>query len=288
MSVSERTSRGGMLTSLRLTTWFAALTILAWGVPVMAGSPLSPRNVHQNTAPHAAPESKPQLRLVQSEFPQGDPFESPQDTEPQPQLKLSDPLEPWNRGMFWVNDKAYFYALKPMAQGYRTVMPERGLTSVRNFFQNLDEPANFVNSLLQARFRDAGASLGRFVVNTTLGVGGFFDPASVYIQPVDRRFDQTFAKWGAPPGIYLVWPFIGPSSVRGTVGYVAGQYAYPVNYIEGEDDTEVSIGISVFRNVNEVSFRIGQYEDLKRSALDPYTALKNVYEQRIQKYSSDS
>ena len=90
--------------------------------------------------------------------------------------EIADPIEPFNRAMFWFNDKLYFYALKPAARVYR-VVPEPARTSVSNFFSNVATPVRFVNSLLQLKVKDAGTELGRFVVNSTVGILGLFDPA---------------------------------------------------------------------------------------------------------------
>lgn len=215
-----------------------------------------------------------------------DPFAT-EDTDDVPVATIPDPLESWNRGMFWVNDKLILYGLRPAARGYRTVFPRAVRQSLRNVFNNLGEPTHVLNALLQGRPAEAGRATGRFVLNSTFGVGGLFDPAGDHLEPVDRGFDQTFAKWGTPTGLYLVWPLIGPSSARGTVAYTAGIYTDPLAYVEGEDSLEASAGLFVLRTVNDYSFRIGEYKSMKKHALDPYVSLKNLYEQNLHQRRRD-
>lgn len=209
-----------------------------------------------------------------------DPFAA-EDTDAVEPTPIPDPLESWNRGMFWVNDKLFLYGLRPVARGYRFVVPRILRQSFRNVFSNLGEPTHVLNALLQGRPSEAGRATGRFVLNSTFGVGGLLDPAGDHLEPVDRGFDQTFSKWGIAPGLYLVWPLIGPSSARGTVAYTAGIYTDPLAYVEGEDSLEASAGLFVFRTVNDYSFRIGEYQSMKKHALDPYVSLKNLYEQNL-------
>lgn len=231
------------------------------------------------------------LRLAQTNrdtSPRRDPFArdpfADGDTSARPE-PIWDPLEPWNRGVFWVNDKIILYGLRPTARGYRFVVPRPVRQSVSNVFGNLQEPTHLVNALLQARPAEAGRAGGRLVINTTVGLGGLFDPAGYYLQPVDRGFDQTFSKWGVSPGLYLVWPLVGPSSARGSVASFAGWYTDPLFYVEGEDDTLITTGLYGLRTVNDYSFRIGEYKSMKEHAVDPYLSMKNLYEQQIRKRS---
>ncbi|MGA7103755.1 MAG: VacJ family lipoprotein [Candidatus Deferrimicrobiaceae bacterium] len=197
-------------------------------------------------------------------------------------LFLPDPLEPVNRALFVFNDKAYFWVMKPVAQGYRAVVPEVMRISVRNFFSNLAMPIRFVNNLLQGKIRNSGVELLRFALNTTAGIGGLFDPAKddFRLLPRDEDLGQTFGKYGFGHGLYIVLPVLGPSSLRDTVGLAGDSFLDPVNYVE---DTEVIIGAKVLKAENEVSLRIGEYEDLKKSALDPYVAVRDAYSQYREK-----
>jgi phospholipid-binding lipoprotein MlaA len=199
----------------------------------------------------------------------------PQETPPP---ALADPLEPLNRVLFVVNDKAYFWVMKPVAKGYRAVVPEVVRLSVRNFFANIAMPIRVVNNLLQGKIRNSGVELLRFAINTTAGIGGLFDPAKndFHLDPRDEDLGQTFGKYGLGHGLYLVLPILGPSSLRDAAGLAGDFFLDPVNNV---GDTEVLIGAKALKSENEVSLRIGEYEDLTKSALDPYVAVRDAYSQ---------
>ncbi len=190
---------------------------------------------------------------------------------------ISDPLEPVNRAFFSFNDKLYFWALKPAASGYKAVIPEEVRVSIRNFFSNVTTPVRFVNCLLQANFNCAGTEALRFFLNTTVGVAGFFDPSKkdFKIEKTNKDFGQTLGVYGIGTGFYIVWPVLGPSSVRDTIGYVGDLFLDPQNYLI--TNFWINLAVKSYYQVNETSLTIGEYEDLKASALDPYTALKDAY-----------
>jgi len=188
---------------------------------------------------------------------------------------IADPLEPWNRAMFTFNDKLYFWVAKPVARGYSAIIPEWGRVRVRNIFQNITMPIRFVNNLLQLKIRGAGIELFRFVFNTTAGVGGMFDVAkNIDLNAQDADLGQTLGVYGIGNGFYLVWPVLGPSSLRDTVGTVGDYFLDPVSYITPVGS---SIGVRFVDYNNKTSLHIGDYEDMKESALDPYTSFRNAY-----------
>jgi len=192
---------------------------------------------------------------------------------------ISDPLEPFNRAMFQFNDKLYFWVLKPVAQGYKKVVPEAARSSADHFFTNLRFPIRFVSCLLQADFSCAGTELGRFTVNTVWGVGGLLDPASnkdLNIPKKQADLGQTLGVYGLGPGFYIVWPILGPSSARDTAKIVGDTFMYPVNYV---NPWYQWLGIRTYEGVNDTSLRIGDYESLKEAAIDPYVALRDAYAQ---------
>ncbi|HJX16336.1 MAG TPA: VacJ family lipoprotein [Candidatus Deferrimicrobiaceae bacterium] len=205
------------------------------------------------------------------------PTEEPFAEEP-PSPGIADPIEPLNRALFAFNDKAYYWVLKPVARGYRAVVPEGVRLSVRNFFSNIGMPVRFVNNLLQGKVRNSGVELLRFAINTTAGIGGLFDPAKndFHLAPRDEDLGQTFGNFGLRHGLYIVLPLLGPSSLRDAIGLAGDSFLDPVNYVE---DTEVLVGAKAFKAENEVSLRIGEYEDLTKSALDPYVAVRDAYSQ---------
>jgi len=191
-------------------------------------------------------------------------------------VEVADPLEPLNRLMFGVNDVLYFWVAKPCAQTYKAVVPEPARTGVRNFFQNLTTPVRYVNCLLQGKGDSADTELRRFLVNTTVGVLGFGDPArdKYELEPVQEDLGQTLAVHGMDQGFYIVWPLFGPSNVRDSLGMVGDMFLNPVRYVE---PTETSIYISAGKGINEGSFHIGEYEDFKAAALEPYIAMREAY-----------
>ena len=194
---------------------------------------------------------------------------------------VADPLEPFNRGMFWVNDKLYFYLLKPVARAYR-VVPEPARTSVGRAFSNLGAPVRFLNATLQLKFKTAGTELGRFVVNSTVGLLGLFDPANkMGLKKQDEDFGQTLGHYGAGQGFYLVLPVLGPSSLRDGVGRVVDTFADPISspyYVKLKQEEQ--IGLKVFDAENALSLDKDTYEGIKRDSLDPYLFVRNAYLQR--------
>jgi phospholipid-binding lipoprotein MlaA len=193
---------------------------------------------------------------------------------------IADPLEPFNRAMYHFNDTLYFWVLKPVAQGYQKVVPERARVSVRNFFSNLAFPVRFVNCLLQGNFSGASAELGRFTVNTIWGIGGLLDPAAseeIKLSKQDADLGQTLGVYGVGQGFYINWPILGPSSPKDTVGMVGDFFLHPFTYLTTAWDT--SIGIKAYEKVNATSLAIGDYEALKEAAIDPYVAIRDAYVQ---------
>jgi phospholipid-binding lipoprotein MlaA len=194
-------------------------------------------------------------------------------------VEIPDPLEPVNRAVHQFNDKLYFWALKPFAQGYKAVLPEPARIGVKNFFSNLAFPARFLSCLLQADFSGAVTEAGRFTVNTIWGIGGFLDPSSggeLNLQKQDTDLGQTLGVWGVGQGFYIVWPILGPSSPRDTVSIAGDYFLYPVSYISPWYDW---LGVRTYEEVNSTSLRIGDYEALKDAAIDPYIAFRDAYAQ---------
>ena len=188
---------------------------------------------------------------------------------------ISDPLEPVNRVFFRFNDKLYCWFLRPVARGYRAVAPRPVRECVDRAYANVKFPIRFVNNLLEFRFGSAGIETARFAVNTTVGVAGLFDPASRWkLKAQPASFDQTLAFYRLPPGIYLNWPLLGPSSVRGTVGLAGDAVLNPVFYI---DSVWVRAGVSGLERVNATSLQIEKYDAFRSGTLDPYAALRSAY-----------
>jgi len=191
---------------------------------------------------------------------------------------VSDPLEPINRVFFQFNDKLYFWLLKPLATGYKAVTPQSVRVGVRNFFYNVAFPIRFFNCLFQAKFEGAGFEFTRFILNTTVGVAGFLDVATdLDIERYEEDLGQTLGSYGWGSSFYINWPVLGPSSPRDTLGLIGDAFLDPVNYAVPR--TKYNASVKAYDGVNETSLSIGDYEDLKRAALDPYIAVRDAYYQ---------
>jgi len=193
-------------------------------------------------------------------------------------VEVYDPFETFNRGMFWFNDKAYFYVMKPVAKGWRWLAPEPLQLGIRNFFSNLRAPIRFVNAALQGKFRDSGHELTRFGVNTTLGIGGLFDPAKVHFG-IDKKIEdtgQTLAHYGVGAGPYLVLPFLGPSNFRDGAGLLGDFYFSLVPVVFENTAYWVAISGDI---INFLAIDKDTYEGIKKDALDPYLFLRDAYSQ---------
>jgi phospholipid-binding lipoprotein MlaA len=197
-----------------------------------------------------------------------------------PEKLINDPFEPINRGVFWINDKLYFYLLKPVARGYRQVVPRPARVSVGNFFTNLAAPIRASNALLQMKFRDFGTEVYRFVINTTFGLGGLFDPAKSVagVEPAHEDFGQTLGYYGTGHGFYLVLPVVGPSSLRDATGSFVDSFADPLRYADLE--TPEFVAIRLFAATNRLSLDRDTYEGIVRDAIDPYLFIRGAYAQR--------
>ncbi len=203
--------------------------------------------------------------------------------EEEPAITIADPLEPFNRAMYHFNDRLYFWALKPVSQGYGKIVPEFARVSVQNSFYNLRFPVRFLSCLLQADVKSSAQELGRFTINTIWGIGGLLDLASdkkLNLPKKNVDLGQTLGVYGVGHGFYIVWPIVGPSSVRDSVGLVGDYYLYPVSYIQ---PWYTWMAVRGYEMVNYTSLSTGDYESLKEAAIDPYEAIRNAYAQHRQK-----
>ncbi len=197
------------------------------------------------------------------------------------QTQVADPLYYVNYGVYQFNDKMYNWFIEPAANGYKFVVPDEIRSCVGNFFTNLFFPIRFINNLLQGDFRSAGTEAEIFFINTTVGMLGLGQVAqeALDLKIKDEDFGQTLGKYHVGEGIYIVWPFLGPSTLRDTLGMAGDSLFYPLNYL---DAPEIVIGSKVLYSINSTSYRIEDYNTLRKGAIDPYTALKNGYIQQRQ------
>lgn len=190
--------------------------------------------------------------------------------------KVADPLEPFNRAMFILNDKLYFWALKPVAQGYGFVTPDSLQRGIKNFFYNLVFPVRVSNNLFQGKLLNVARETDRFIINTCFGGLGLADLAGRHPELTIPAEDagQTLGKYGIGNGFYIVWPLLGPSTLRDSVGLAVDSRLTPLTYIQ---PLEMTVGARGLDLVNKTSLSIGEYEAIKKSSIDPYTAIKDGY-----------
>ncbi|ABK98190.1 MlaA family lipoprotein [Pelobacter propionicus] len=192
------------------------------------------------------------------------------------EVSIADPIEPLNRLMFKFNDKLYFWALKPAAQGYSFIVPEPARVSVKNFFSNVKMPIRFVNTLLQGKFEGASTELARFCINSTMGLAGFFDVAKSHFElnAYDEDFGQTLGFYGMGGMMYIVWPVMGPSTLRDSVGMAGDSVLNPASYIT---PFGAALGVKVFEVVNKTSLELGTYEDIIAASVEPYIGVRDGF-----------
>ncbi len=198
---------------------------------------------------------------------------------PQPgevEQKVWDPLERSNKKVFYFNDLLYTDVVKPLTVVYEQLPP-----SVRkvfyNGFQNLEDPSRIVNFALQGKPRRAGDELTRFVINSTVGVGGMFDVAdnALGIQDQDADFGETLGTWSVGPGPYLVVPGLGPMDTRDFVGFAVDDVLDPLFWVPGP--FWLTWPADFVKYTGKASDHIDQYEAMKKASLDPYIAMRSAY-----------
>ena len=199
--------------------------------------------------------------------------------------EVFDPLEGYNRVMTNVNDKIYIYAFDPVSKGYAFIVPQPARVGLSNAFDNLKFPIRFVNNLLQLKFDHSIKELGRFMINSTIGVLGLFDVAKAGgVQAYPEDFGQTLGYYGVGSGFHIVLPFFGPSNLRDTLGLTVDSAIAPTTNASLKyqipDNTEKALGLSTLYYVNKNSLHPGEYESLKKDALDVYTFFRDSYEQK--------
>lgn len=190
----------------------------------------------------------------------------------------NDPFEGFNRAVWEFNQGLDFVLLKPLAQGYRFIVPEPGRDAVGNFFLNLSEPINFLNASLQGERDLAGNALARFLINSTFGLGGLFDAAGAFGHPYHREdFGQTLAVWGVGDGGYFMIPIFGPSTVRDALAFPVDIVASPWGFAF---PIELTIPLAGLRAVDQREGFLDQLEELEQASLDFYASVRSIFLQR--------
>jgi phospholipid-binding lipoprotein MlaA len=185
-----------------------------------------------------------------------------------------DPLERINRATFAFNDALDRMVARPVSRAYKAVAPEPVRSSVSNFVANLEYPTTVVNDVLQVKLRDAGSDLVRFLANSTIGIGGLFDPATHFGLPIhDEDFGQTLGRWGVPPGPYLMLPVFGPSDFRDAPSRLVDTYTN-VGHYTGSTKTEYALWL--LRQLDRRTQLLATEEALQQS-FDQYAVVRNAY-----------
>ena len=189
-----------------------------------------------------------------------------------------DPIEGFNRAVFALNDGADKAILKPVAKGYDAVVPVPAKTGVANFFGNIADVFIGVNDLLQGKVRDAAGDAGRVLVNSTIGILGIIDFASDFgLEKHEEDFGQTFGRWGAGPGAYVVVPFFGPRDVRDTAGLLLDSYTDPIG---GMHNIAARNTLLATRVVSDRVALLPAEKVIEEAALDKYSYIRDAYLQR--------
>jgi phospholipid-binding lipoprotein MlaA len=196
---------------------------------------------------------------------------------PNHQRVPQDPWEPFNRGVYKFNDALDRAIVKPVTKGYVRVVPSPIRTGVTNFFANLQTPTVMINDALQGKFLAAGNDLGRFLLNSTVGLAGILDPATpAGLARNEEDFGQTLGHWGVHAGPFVELPILGPSDVRDTASRVVDTYTNPRQYIK---NTYVSYGLYLPYLIDKRASLLPLDETLQ-NVYDPYAFIRDAYLQR--------
>lgn len=199
-----------------------------------------------------------------------------------------DPFRVYNQAMTTFNGTIFLYGLNPVAKAYAYVVPEPLRIGVANVIHNIQYPVRLVNNLLQGKFQNASDETERFIVNTTLGLVGLFDPATTLkkLPKHNEDFGQTLGFYGVKSGFHVVLPFLGPSNLRDIAGITVDAYASPIVNVRGLENYKIpknfaqSTAIVAGYYVNKTSLELGQYESLTEDAVELYPFLRDIYEQK--------
>ncbi len=276
-----------------IITFFTILYISL--VPMMGFHAFAQENAPASSA--AVPEAEVAADTDEEEEGFDDEFE---DEFGDAEKEVFDPLSGYNGVMTEFNDGFYVYFVDPVARGYRWVLPDGARRGVNRFFHNLFFPIRFVNNVLQLKVKNAGEEFLRFVLNSTIGIFGIWDPAKEWfdLEAHEEDFGQTLGYYGVGGGFHVVLPFLGPSNVRDMFSLYPDMQMDPVYYVENrpynllQNEGEYlgysrkalqSAQLTVLKTINRESLRIGQYSNLKKDAIELYPFLRDVYEQNRSK-----
>jgi len=196
--------------------------------------------------------------------------------------RTNDPLEPMNRTIFEFNQYLDRYLIKPVSLGYLHILPQFARDSIRNFLHNLGEPVIFANDMMQGEWEAANLTAGRFIINSSFGIGGVFDIAGqTGLERQTGDFGQTLYAWGSPEGPYLVLPIFGPSNPRDAIGMGVDGVMDPFGYLAGDYEVGTTATISRMSasGIDLRSRNIDTLDDIQRNAIDFYAEMRSLYRQ---------
>jgi phospholipid-binding lipoprotein MlaA len=198
----------------------------------------------------------------------------------EPPLEEYDPWESFNETMFTFNYNVDKYVFKPLAKGYNFVMPDELQRMIDRGFNNITFVPRFVNNLLQGKWAGAGRELARFLINSTVGIGGLWDMARQEwgIEPSREDFGQTLGVWGVGPGPFLVLPFMAPMTVRDGIGIGVDGAMDPLSYVI--PFIWERLIMKIVSLINDRSLNLEAFEGVEETTVDLYTAVRNAYLQR--------
>ncbi|MFW5932417.1 MAG: VacJ family lipoprotein [Desulfohalobiaceae bacterium] len=192
--------------------------------------------------------------------------------------QVADPLQPINRGVFVFNDFLYQHFLDPLGKAYQDLAPRPLRKGLDNFFYNLNFPQRLVNNVLQGKMGRAGKESGAFLVNSSVGLAGLLEPSQdipwLQPQPPQQDLGLTLGKYGFGQGFYLVWPVLGPSTLRDSVGTAGDRFLDPITYVE---DFDAYVALKSTEILIQLPELLENYQELTKGALDPYLALRSGY-----------
>ena len=245
------------------------LLFLVWVLPAVASAAQADATRAPSTVYGASPVLTPGAITVHP-YGQMQQSDNLDDYDAAPAASIADPLEPWNRFWFHFNDIFYLYIAKPAYDAWVFITPRQIRSGLKNFFSNALFPMRFINNILQFRFMEAGVEFGRFFINTITSLG-FADVAKgkktiVPVDPSGEDFGQTLGRWGIGHGFYVIWPFIGPSSARDSIGRAGDCFTDPFFYVY---PWELATSSEMALRFNALGDVLPLYEDLNNAAVDP-------------------
>jgi len=246
-----------------------ALWVAFGAAPARAAEPAAALPVTDPEVPPEAPATEPSDDAL---------FEDEEDFDLLEDASARDPFEIFNRDVFSFNRTVDRYFFDPITRGYQHTVPAPGRHAFYRAFQNLDSPMILVNHMAQFRVVDSASTLTRFVINSTIGVVGLFDPAAGYFEVyrVEGDFGQTLARYGTPSGPFLMLPVFGPSTVRDAFGDVADILMDPVSYFVGPFRWW-TIVLGGGEGLTTLDAHIDEREELEKGSVDFYSALRSAY-----------